>query len=596
MRARLSLPVSLTFAAGCAVAAGALVLSAADAGSGLGEVSDFSLKDYRGAAHALADFGEKKLVVCVFLGTECPLVKLYAPRLVELAQAYEAHDVAFIAVNSNQQDSLTKIAAFARRHGITFPVLKDPGNRLADQLKVTRTPEVLVWDQSHAIRYRGRIDDQYGVGTARGKPTRNDLRDALDALLEGRPVAEPVTQPVGCLIGRVRKSDGESPVTYSRQIARILQQRCVECHREGEIAPFRLTSYDDAVGWAEMIGEVVEEERMPPWHADPRHGKFANDRRLTETEKTQILEWVRRGAPEGDPAELPAPRQFVIGSQLPRPADQELLMRSEPFVVRAEGVVAYQNFEVDPGFTEDKWISMAEALPGNRAVVHHIVVFVKPPENKESSERAPGLQFLTTYVPGYLARPLPARMAKWVPAGSKFVFQMHYTPVGTEQSDLSRLRLVFAEPHEVDHLVLSSAVQIEPGQLQIPANAPNHRSEAAGEIGGQDWRLLSLFPHMHLRGKSFRIDARYPDGTVETLLDVPRYDFNWQTTYELAAPKPIPPGTQMIVVGHHDNSASNPANPDPNQNITWGEQTWEEMLIALFEWTIPVPESLRDAR
>ncbi|RPI89025.1 MAG: thioredoxin family protein, partial [Planctomycetaceae bacterium] len=274
-------------AAGCVSAVFPQALLAADGeAAGLGQVPEFSLKDYRGAQHSLADFHEKKLVVCAFLGTECPLAKLYAPRLVELARAYAGRDVAFVAVNSNQQDSLTKIAAYARQHEVRFPILKDPGNVFADQLKVTRTPEVLVWDQSQAIRYRGRIDDQYGVGTARSKPTRNELRDALDALLAGQPVAEPVTQPVGCLIGRVRKSDDDSPVTYSRQIARILQQRCVECHREGEIAPFTLTSYQDAVGWAEMIGEVVAEERMPPWHADARHGKFANDRRLTETEKS----------------------------------------------------------------------------------------------------------------------------------------------------------------------------------------------------------------------------------------------------------------------------------------------------------------------
>jgi hypothetical protein len=186
-------------------------------------------------------------------------------------------------------------------------------------------------------------------------------------------------------------------------------------------------------------------------------------------------------------------------------------------------------------------------------------------------------------------------MAKWVPAGSRFVFQMHYTPIGTEQTDLSKLRLVFTQAEKVEHLVLSSSLQIEKDKLVIPANAENHRSEATGKFGGDNWRLLSLFPHMHLRGKSFRIDARYPDGKVETLLNVPKYDFNWQTTYELKNPKPIPSGTEMIIVGHHDNSSANFSNPDPSKTVHWGDQTWEEMLIALYEWTIPVPKTLTNS-
>ena len=555
-------------------------------------VSDFTLKDFRGKSHSLDDFKTNKLVVCVFLGTECPLAKLYSPRLAQMAKKYKDRDVAFVGINSNQQDSITEIASHARRHGIGFPILKDLSNHFADELRISRTPEVVVWDQSQTIRYRGCIDDQYGVGYIRDAANRNDLQIALDELLAGKPVTKPVTEPVGCLIGRVRKPDPESPLTYSKQIARIMQRRCVECHRAGEIAPFTLTNYKDAVGWAEMIGEVVDENRMPPWHADPKHGQFSNDRRLTSAEKSQILEWVERGAPEGNPRDLPKPRKFIVGSQLPRKADLELFMKDEPFAVKAEGEIAYQNFVVDPGFKEDKWITMAEAVPSNRAVVHHIVIFAKPPKSKGRKGFARGFQFLTTYVPGYLSRPLPSGMAKCVPAGSQIVFQMHYTPIGTEQTDLSKLRLVFAEPKNVKRLVLSSSVQIAHKELVIPANAQSHRSEARRMIGFKNAQLLSLFPHMHLRGKSFRIDAKYPDGKQETLLNVPHYDFNWQTTYRLLNPKSIPPGTEMIVVGHHDNSQANLANPDPNKTVRWGDQTWEEMMIALYEWSIPIPKDL----
>jgi peroxiredoxin len=555
-------------------------------------VHDFSLSDYRGKKYSLADFRDHQFVVGIFLGTECPLAKLYAQRLETLSERFGPQGVTFVGFNSNQQDSLTEIGAFARRHGVAFPMLKDLGNKFADQMGAERTPEVFVWDDAGYVRYRGRIDDQFGVGYVRDQPTRHDLVDALDALLAGEPVATPVTEAVGCIIGRVRQPDPSSSVTYSNQIARILQRRCVECHRPGEIAPFSLLEYDEVVGWAEMILEVVDQSRMPPWHADPAHGEFSNDRRLSAEERDQISTWVRNGAPQGDPTELPPPREYIVGSQLPRPADLELPMREEPFVVKAEGEIAYQNFIVDPGFSEDKWITMAEAIPGTRSVVHHIVIFVTPPESDARRGFAPGAQFLTTYVPGYLARPLPDGMAKWVPAGSKFIFQMHYTPIGSEQTDMSKLRLVFTDPSKVERMVVSSSSQIKHKDLLIPAHAENHRSEARGKIHFQDARLLSLFPHMHLRGRSFRIEAKYPDGQQETLLNVPNYDFNWQTTYRLREPKQVPQGTELTIVGHHNNSDSNLANPDPSSTVRWGDQTWEEMLIALYEWSVPVPKQL----
>jgi len=559
-------------------------------------VAGFELKDYRGKEYKSSDFLDNKFVVGVFLGTECPLAKLYASRLAKLSEQYGPRGVAFVSFNSNQQDSLTEMASHARRHGIEFPVLKDLGNKFADQLGAQRTPEVFVWDHAGYIRYRGRIDDQFGVGYVRSKPTRHDLTVALEELLSGQEVSTPITEAVGCIIGRVRKPDPTSPITYSNQIARIMQKRCVECHRPGEIAPFSLLDYNEVVGWAEMIAEVVAESRMPPWHADPAHGEFANDRRLADEEKEQIFAWVRRGAPQGDPDDLPPPRKFLVGSQLPQRADLELNMRDKPFVVKAEGEIAYQNFEVDPGFKEDKWITMAEAVPGTRSVVHHIVVFIAPPKNNATRGFAPGTQFLTTYVPGYLSRPMPEGMAKWVPAGSKLIFQIHYTPIGTEQTDLSKLRLVFADPSKVKRLVVSSAVQIKHKDLLIPANAENHRSEGRGKVRFKDAQLLSLFPHMHLRGRSFRIEAKYPNGQRETLLNVLNYDFNWQTTYRLREPKLLPQGTELLIVGHHNNSSSNLANPDPSKPVRWGDQTWEEMLIALYEWSIPIPAQLSKSR
>ncbi|HRX83363.1 MAG TPA: redoxin domain-containing protein, partial [Pirellulaceae bacterium] len=260
----------LTFFASCAIAAAfnLSVMHAEDSGSPLGRtVAAFSLSDYRGREFSLDDFSSQKLMAVAFLGTECPLAKLYGPRLNALADEFASKGVAFVGINSNTHDSNSEIAAYVQRHAIEFPLLKDLGNRVADAMGAQRTPEVFLLDQDRVVRYWGRIDDQYGVGYSRDEPTRHDLRLAIEELLSGLSVSQPITEAVGCHIGRIKTPDETAVVTYSNQVARIFQRQCVECHRPGEIAPFSLTNYDEVVGWADTISEVIEEQRMPPWHA-----------------------------------------------------------------------------------------------------------------------------------------------------------------------------------------------------------------------------------------------------------------------------------------------------------------------------------------
>ncbi|TWU12438.1 Thiol-disulfide oxidoreductase ResA [Symmachiella macrocystis] len=549
-------------------------------------IPDFTLSDFRGKEQSLSEIGKDKVVVVAFLGTECPLAKLYAPRLVALNKKFADQGVAFIAVNANSQDSITEMAAYARLHKIDFPMLKDAGNKVADQMSAVRTPEVFVLDKDRTVRYWGRVDDQYGVGYQRDQPQRNDLELALQELLSGKPVSTPVTAAVGCHIGRVKQPNENSEVTYSNQIARILQNRCVECHREGDIAPFALTDYDEVVGWSEMIAEVVDEQRMPPWHANPKHGEFKNDRALTKEEKEQIFTWVKNGAPEGDKTQLPPAREFVSGWELPREPDLVVNMREEPYRVPATGTVEYKYFSVDPGFKEDKWVTAFQAAPGNRAVVHHILIMTREPGQRRVGMGGGALGFLAAYVPGLRAEPFPEGMAKKIPAGSEIVFQMHYTPIGTEQIDLSSLGMIFADPEAVTHEVRThSAVTNE---FLIPPGASNHKVEADTSKSSFASQLLNMMPHMHLRGKSFRYEVRYPDGKTETLLDVPHYDFNWQTSYRLVNHKELPAGTTIHCVGAFDNSKQNLNNPDPTQSVAWGDQTWNEMFIGYFDVAFPV--------
>jgi peroxiredoxin len=546
-------------------------------------IGDFQLPDHLGQDHSLAELANGKVVAVAFLGTECPLAKLYAGRLQRIADEYADRDVAVVGVMSNVQDSLAEIAAYVRRHELKFPVLKDRRNDVADMFGAERTPQVFLLDREHVVRYCGRIDDQYVVGVVRDKPTSEDLRRALDQVLAGEAVATPTTAALGCIIGRVREPNAASPVTYARDIAPILQERCVECHRAGEIGPFELTSYEEAAGWGEMMAEVVRERRMPPWHAAPEHGTFANDRSMPAAEKDLIFEWVENGCPEGDPADAPAPRRFTSGWQLPRDPDLVLAMET-PFDVPAEAGrrgVPYQYFTVPTGFTEDKWVEAAEVQPGNPSVVHHVIAYASP----GGSRRRNNWIFLSAYVPGLRFDGLPAHSAKRIPAGSVVFFEVHYTPNGSPQQDVTKIGLLFADVDDVNQEVVTT--EIGNVQFEIPPGDANHVVTATSQPTKQDLTLISLSPHMHLRGKAFRYELVSPDGTREVLLDVPAYDFSWQTRYVLAEPRTIPAGSMIFCRAAFDNSERNLANPDPTATVRWGDQSWDEMMLGYFDVVLP---------
>jgi peroxiredoxin len=534
----------------------------------------FKLQDFRGAWHRIDDVRERKTVVIAFLGVDCPLASLYAPRLAELARGYEKKGVAFFGVDANQQDAPSALSRFAQEHDLPFPFLKDVGNELADRLGVDRTPEVFVLDSGRVVRYRGRVDDQYGFGVHRPAPTHRDLAAALDELLAGQPVATPRTEAVGCRIGRIAKAKGSGAVTYSRQVARILRDRCVACHREGEIAPFSLATYSQAAGWAGMIDEVVQAGRMPPWHASPEYGSFANEARLSAEEKRTIAAWVAGGAPEGDPHDLPEPTHYVEGWRIPAPDLVIALPRAVK--IPAEGTMPYQNFVVDPKLKTDAWVKASQVRPGNPSVVHHLVVFVLPPGSRDEVK----VDFLAGYAPGMPPRMLPEGTARLIPAGSRLMFQVHYTPRGIPQTDRSEIGLVFADPKTVrKEMTAIAAINMK---LSIPPGAADFAAEARHRFD-QDTILYSLLPHMHLRGKSFRFEAVSPDGRREVLLDVPRYEFDWQNVYVLSRPKLMPEGSVLRCLARYDNSAGNLSNPDPKATVTWGEQTRDEMLVGYVE-------------
>lgn len=567
---------------------GAAPSLAADASPVGKKIENFTARDFRGKSTSLADFADSKAVVVAVIGTECPLAKQYGGRLVELANEYKSRGVAFIAIDANQQDSVTDLAHYASEHKIEFPVLKDAGNVIADQLGAVRTPEVFLLDKDRVVRYWGRIDDQFGfqsggIAFQRPEAKSRDLALALDAVLDGNAVANSFVANQGCKIGRVKQPLANSDVTYSKHIAKIFNQNCVYCHREGYIAPFPLTNYEESVGWAEMIKEVVLDQRMPPWHADPKVGHFSNDARLSDSDKELITKWVDAGAPEGDKKDLPEPPKFADGWQIPQP-DEVIYMADKPYDVPATGPIEYQRFVIDPGWKEDKWIKAMECIPGNPGVVHHIIIYLVPsgvaPTGQAGRLRT---NWLGAFAPGLRPQVLADEQGRFVQKGSKLLFEVHYTPNGTPTQDRSYVGFKFGDGSKVKKEV---AVQNAGNfTFKIPAGDPNFQVESEF-LFKQNTTLLSVSPHMHLRGKDFRYDIIFPDGKTETVLWVPHYDFGWQTTYMLTEPMHLPKGSKMHCVAHFDNSADNYANPDPTKVVSWGEQTFEEMMFGWFEMSL----------
>ena len=542
-------------------------------------IADFPLADGRGNIRHLADWSGSRIVCVVFLKEGCPVAELYATPLAGIARRFRPRGVEFVGVTTEDEDDPAARARFATEHGIDFPLLRDGGG-ISARLGASRTPEVVVLDDRRRIRYRGRIDDRYAVASRRAEARSHDLVDALEDLLGGREVARPLTEAVGCPIQRRAAPPASAGVTYCRDIAPILERRCVSCHRPGQIGPFSLQTYRGAAGRAEAIAEAVEERRMPPWHADPRYGRFANDSRLTDRERGLIVGWARGGCPEGDPADLPRPIDRPSGWRIAEP--DLVVSMPAPYTVPARGEVDYQTFEVDPGFREDRWVRGAEIRPGNRKVVHHCNVFLKAPGSRgeADSQGELGSYCLAATTPGAPPLILPEGMAKRIPAGWRLVFVLHYTPIGTPQVDRTSLGLRFVDPAAVRQEVATKLMS-DP-DLRIPAHAANHRVEQAQRFES-DVLLIAMFPHMHFRGKSFRYEATFPDGRVETLLDVPRYDFHWQNRYELEEPRRLPAGTTLRCIAHYDNSAENPANPDPAATVRAGKQSWEEMFNGYYD-------------
>ena len=372
-------------------------------------------------------------------------------------------------------------------------------------------------------------------------------------------------------------------VTFTRDVAPILYNRCVECHRAGEVAPMALITYNQTRPWAKSIKQKVVDRSMPPWLASPENTHFKNNRRLSQKEIDTITAWVDAGAPKGNDQDLPAPPKFEEGWAIGKP--DAIIYLDQEMPVPAEGVIPYKYLTVQTNFNEDKWVQAAEIRAGNRKAVHHIIVYVQEPgartDQPGEGRGGRGVK-LSGFAPGEQPKVFPPGTGRLIKKGSKLTFQMHYTPYGEATTDRSYIGLVFSKTPVQKVALTGTATN---ARFVIPPGDDNYEVRSSW-TAPDDVRIIDLMPHMHVRGKDFTYTAVYPDGRSEVVLQIPKYDFNWQLLYQFKDPLFLPKGARLDCVAHFDNSARNKYNPDPTKEVRWGDQTWEEMMIGWFDYIL----------
>ncbi len=551
-------------------------------------VPDLDIRPESGSRSSLSKLTrDARAVVIAVTSTSCPVSGRYGPTLAALEKEYASRGVRFIWINPVATDSKASVRQWIREQGAQGPYVRDERGDIAKALGIRSTAEVFVLDAARTVQFRGAVDDQYGLGYSKAAPNQRYLVSALESVLAGNGVETTCTRVSGCALESAAPVAVSQPVTYHNRISRILQQSCVPCHREGGIAPFALTTPAEVAAHAGMVRKQVTQGVMPPWFAaPPTHGPspWLNDRSLPAADKADLLAWMDRGRPEGKAAHAPKVRTYPSDWQLGEP--DAIVRLPEPVDVAASGVMPYVNIEVPTDFDSDRWVQGWEIRPSARDVVHHVLVYVLPPGKDgkpQKNRRIDGTSnYLAAYAPGYQAVSYPEGWAKFIPAGSTLHFQLHYTPKGKATRDQSALGLKFSKTppkHEVRVSAIAGAIDIPPGDPDFKVEGQLPVPESA--------RLMSFMPHMHVRGKAYRYELELPGSAPKTLLDVPRYDFNWQLLYRLSEHIDLPAGSVLKGTARYDNSAGNPANPDPTRRVQWGEQTDEEMMLGYIEYYLP---------
>jgi mono/diheme cytochrome c family protein len=546
--------------------------------------------DLSGAIQRPLEAGTKAGSVLIFYWHDCPICNSYAPEINRLFAQYTNFAFYIVQVDADLTPDAARI--HARQFGLRPPVLLDQRHHLVRLAEATVAPEAVVFGKDGNVLYRGRIDNLYAdLNQRRAEATEHDLRAALDAIAAGRLVT---SQPpaVGCLIAT--SVAAVAAPTFDKDIAPMVFKNCAVCHRPGEVAPFSLLTYGDVSKRAKQIARVTGDRLMPPWKAEPGFGEFANDRHLTPEQIALFQDWAEAGTPEGSSADLPPAPKFTDGWTLGEP--DVVLEPDEDYELAAEGPDIYRCFVIPTKFTEDHYIGALEVRPGNRKVVHHVIVHFDTTgaaRKLDALDPGPGYTafggvgfrssgMIGGWAPGILPSFLPEGIGRLVPRDADLVVQVHYHRSGKPETDRTKVGLYFARG-TVDKKVRAWPV-VDLG-LRIPAGDSNYVAHASIKVP-QDVTAYRVTPHMHLLGREMKVTATLPDGTVTPLVHVTNWDFNWQTSYVFKTPLHLPAGSRVDLEAHYDNSAGNPLNPsNPPKMVRWGEQTTDEMCLAFVAYT-----------
>jgi thiol-disulfide isomerase/thioredoxin len=581
----------------------------------LGKKIEPALVDAAGKSTPLADFKGDKATVVLFLSFDCPNSNGYTPTLLDLHSAYSAKGVKIVAVSETDL-TVAELKAKVAEYKLPFPVFVDPKQATADAFKAKHTPEAFVLDHNLVLRYRGRIDNMFSDRLKRNPTvTDHDLKNAIDDLLEGKVVRTPITKAVGCPIsGRDAVVKAATTVTYHKDVAPILQKNCQTCHRPGEVGPFSLMTYKQAVTWAEDVKTYTTNRQMPPWKPTAAAFAFHNERKLTDTEIQTIASWVDGGTPEGNSKDAPAPATFVEGWMLGKP--DLILSTGDEFQLGASGPDHFRCYVLPTNLPEDKYIVGFEVKPGNPRIVHHTLNYwdltgkareleKKEKQNASVDDRdrgpgyaaamgvgfipgaspradAPAIGNFGGWAPGQVPRFLPEGTGYMLPKGVDVVLQVHYHRDGKPEKDRTQLGLYFTKkPVEKPYRTIMLGPKI-PLLIMIPPGKEDHKIDGSVYVQS-DCVMHSVMPHMHLIGKSVVVSMTPPGGQKTTLVEIKEWDYNWQETYWFKEPLNVKAGTKLEIEAIYDNSSKNPNNPNnPPALVRFGEQTTNEMLFGFF--------------
>jgi hypothetical protein len=545
---------------------------------------------------------------------ECPVARSYCEPLAELARSFP--DAAFVGVCC-EAETATELARYVSEFKIPFPLLHDPKHAAAEALQATTTPEAFLLDSDFILRYRGRIDNAYSARLKKkAETTSHDLRRAIEELLAGKPITQPTTKAVGCPISRRTESQSvNEAVTYYRDVLPVLQENCQQCHRPGEVAPFSLMNYRQAVNWAQDIKEYTQNRKMPPWKPVEGPG-FHNERRLSQAQLGTLAAWVDGGTPEGNTKDAPPPRQFTKNWQLGQP--DLVLTLSDDFQLGATGKDVFRCFVLPTHLAEDKYVTAVEVRPGNPRIVHHALLAIDTRgeghklEEAERQKQKPtdlgsagpgysvamGFGFLpqgslSGWAPGQRARYLPEGTGYFLPKGADVVMQVHYHRDGRPEKDRTTVGLYFAQKPVERRL---QGLTLPGTFLRIPAGDSHFRVEGRRWVD-HDCVIYTVLPHMHMLGREIKVTLTPPDGPPQTLVAIKDWDYHWQETYVFREPIHVKAGTRFDVAAYYDNSAENPHNPNtPPQIVRFGQQTTDEMCFIFFGATADQPVRVRFQR